>query len=384
MDQAAATPLSPIKSEQSEIVVCMSSKQSQEILNRENVKLKSANQSSEDINEVNEHQEKQKSSKPPPTKKSKMAKQLKITCIIDEKYTREIPFGNIITGRIVDRKEAARLTNQLPALTQESLHLKRIRNRGGIMEIIVSDRIISDPKIKISECVDKVKKFLTENPDISKGLELDSIKASKAALIPPLTRRQYDSVTTYWPCNFHPDKQLEQLLSENCGFSNDDQCEIISNIETVIEENKKSGRPACLIYDTSEEAKEILVCTSGDPPLVHPINHAVMIAVSAIGRLHGGSCSSTLSSGDQVGEQTLVCSSKLIRNRPKDYLCTGLDVYLSNEPCTMCAMALLHSRARRVFFIEKSPISGALESISKLHLLPNINHRYTVFKCVYE
>ncbi|XP_018025331.1 uncharacterized protein LOC108680911 isoform X1 [Hyalella azteca] len=61
------------------------------------------------------------------------------------------------------------------------------------------------------------------------------------------------------------------------------------------------------------------------------------------------------------------------------YICTGLDAYLSHEPCMMCAMALLHSRVQRVFYHHRNAEKGALGSVVKLHTLPNINHRYEVF-----
>jgi tRNA-specific adenosine deaminase 3 len=314
----------------------------------------------------------------PPSKKPRGAprkmKKYKVTCIMDDKYTREIPFSWLITGRIADRKEAARLTNKLPPMPPELLHLKRIRSRGGMLEIIVSDQFIDSSVV--DDAVRQFKCYLEADPEQSKGLDMDSIKATKVACIPPITRRQYDSVTTFWPCNFHPDRQIEQLLSENSGFSDKDKAEVFWNVDQVLAKSQEScGRPACLVYDASDDSKEMLVCTSGDPPEVHPINHAVMVAVSAIGKLHGAKLDLNSQNGIEVN-----CSSKIVRNRPNDYLCTGLDVYLSHEPCTMCAMALLHSRAKRVFFVKKSPKTGALESIIRLHCLPNINHRYLVFK----
>ncbi len=62
------------------------------------------------------------------------------------------------------------------------------------------------------------------------------------------------------------------------------------------------------------------------------------------------------------------------------YLCTGLDVFLSHEPDLMTAMALTHSRVRRVYFIHKGEGHGALECHYQLHTRRDLNHRYRAFR----
>ncbi|XP_064945638.1 tRNA-specific adenosine deaminase TAD3-like isoform X5 [Musa acuminata AAA Group] len=64
----------------------------------------------------------------------------------------------------------------------------------------------------------------------------------------------------------------------------------------------------------------------------------------------------------------------------RPYLCTGFDIYLVWEPCTMCAMALVHQRIRRIFFALPNPNAGALGSVYRLQGEKSLNHHYSVFR----
>src|SRR5881398_3737489 len=58
-----------------------------------------------------------------------------------------------------------------------------------------------------------------------------------------------------------------------------------------------------------------------------------------------------------------------------DWRLTDCDLYVTKEPCAMCAGALVHTRVRRVIFGCADPRAGAAGSILNLLQLPALNHR---------
>jgi tRNA(adenine34) deaminase len=58
-----------------------------------------------------------------------------------------------------------------------------------------------------------------------------------------------------------------------------------------------------------------------------------------------------------------------------DWRLTDCDLYVTKEPCAMCAGALVHVRIRRVIFGCADPRAGAAGSILNLLQMPSLNHQ---------
>ena len=58
-----------------------------------------------------------------------------------------------------------------------------------------------------------------------------------------------------------------------------------------------------------------------------------------------------------------------------DWRLTDCDLYVTKEPCAMCAGALVHTRIRRVIFGCPDPSAGAAGSMMNLLQMPTLNHR---------
>jgi tRNA(adenine34) deaminase len=58
-----------------------------------------------------------------------------------------------------------------------------------------------------------------------------------------------------------------------------------------------------------------------------------------------------------------------------DWRLTGCTLYVTKEPCPMCAGAVVHTRLVRVVFGVSDPKGGAAGSVMNLLQFPSLNHR---------
>jgi len=67
----------------------------------------------------------------------------------------------------------------------------------------------------------------------------------------------------------------------------------------------------------------------------------------------------------------LRAAGKLLGN----YRLDGCDLYVTLEPCAMCAGAILHARIRRLIYAAPDPKAGACGSVLAVMNHPQLNHK---------
>jgi tRNA(adenine34) deaminase len=57
-----------------------------------------------------------------------------------------------------------------------------------------------------------------------------------------------------------------------------------------------------------------------------------------------------------------------------NYRLTGCDIYVTLEPCAMCAGAMIHARVKRLIYAAADPKAGAAGSVLNVVNHPQLNH----------
>lgn len=63
---------------------------------------------------------------------------------------------------------------------------------------------------------------------------------------------------------------------------------------------------------------------------------------------------------------------------------TECDLYVTLEPCIMCAGAIINARIRSLYFGAFDPKAGACGSVTDVFRLKELNHRVTVYAGIME
>lgn len=183
---------------------------------------------------------------------------------------------------------------------------------------------------------------------------------------PPLTRQEFSKARAFWPCHFHEDKRLESVLNRTLKDVWGDLCMEIhcqNMVETLDLKVRSKAKVAAIAFDPITTRRVAMAFDRENKSL----RHAAMNLIDSVAHSHGG------------GAWPLVLQVQPDENE-KCYLLTGYDVYLTQEPCLMCSMALVHSRVSRVFFMEPSPQKGGLYSLCRLQNVRSLNHAFEVFQ----
>jgi tRNA(adenine34) deaminase len=95
------------------------------------------------------------------------------------------------------------------------------------------------------------------------------------------------------------------------------------------------------------------------------------------GRVVGRGCNRPLSDNDPTAHAEILAlreAGQAIGN----YRLLDCDLYVTVEPCAMCAGAITHARIRRLIYGAEDPKAGAVHSMLQVLNHPGLNHKVEV------
>ncbi|XP_043931111.1 probable inactive tRNA-specific adenosine deaminase-like protein 3 [Protopterus annectens] len=321
--------------------------------------------------------------------------------VLSDEKSQDVDLLPAYAAPIFNKKETSRLVKEVAGVYPLKClqHLKRVRpckekSSTHPLEILLC--LVSDVReAHETKIIPSLSVLFNGSFDFS-GLGEPFLV--KVPAHPPLTRPQFEEAKCHWPTSFHEDKQITEAIAGQL-FSKEEKVKMHMHMGLAIEAAKAGagiGMEAVGAAVVQPNINEVLAvghdCRNG----INPLLHAVMVCIDLVASGQGGgvysyrdhpACSfipsetyrpavsssySAGNSGSAEAEENGVC-----------YICTGYDLFVTREPCVMCAMALVHSRIERVFYGTSSP-DGALGTKYKIHTKKDLNHHYKVYKGIRE
>ncbi|CEG44136.1 Subunit of tRNA-specific adenosine-34 deaminase [Plasmopara halstedii] len=262
-------------------------------------------------------------------------------------------------------------------------HLKRLKKHPELAKTLIA---LVCPISSNDNAVGTSTKELRELEMIFEA----KLTTAEALKRPPRTRELYEKYTQLWPLIFHASVE-ESVTTAPIGEEETNQMEkllrVAVKIGTTLEEDRQEVLKCAWGCVVVNPAANELITSSKTVGIVEMLYHPVMVAINRVAERDRRRDSEARKDTEhkklkrREKEDLILTTTEntTITKQSDSYLCTGYDVYVDHEPCAMCAMALVHSRVRRVVFDRANPSDGVLMSSIKLHTIKSLNHHYRVF-----
>ena len=228
---------------------------------------------------------------------------------------------------------------------------------------------VSDHRYIIITFIDELEYLHKNINDIINEFNIKNKNLLKIVDIPhkqPISEKQYEQAKSFWPICILVSSKEKFIYNHTTT----EEAQILSHFNNLINDKEYTS------YIINPETNELLC--KGKENKNSLINHSIMNLLSNF-----ASCllnkSSLLGIKKEDSPQDNTVSLFGTNNNSEQYYCENLCVLILNEPCPMCAMALVHNRIKRIYFMNYNSVDGAL--VSKLCLNNyNLNHHYQIFK----
>ncbi|XP_058393615.1 probable inactive tRNA-specific adenosine deaminase-like protein 3 isoform X2 [Diceros bicornis minor] len=313
--------------------------------------------------------------------------------VLSEQQSGDVELVLAYAAPVLDKRQTSRLLKEVSAVhpLPAQSHLKRVRPSRDASHPHALDMLLclAGPAVGTRSLAE-----LLPWPAVdARGLGQPFLVPVPAR--PPLTRGQFEEARAHWPTSFHEDRQVTRALAGRL-FSAQERATMQGHMERAIRAAQQAatrGLRAVGAVVVDPGSDRVLATAHDCSGPASPLLHATMVCIDLVAQGQGRgahdlgphpACSFAPATTAQAVRAGSV--RKLDEDVDADglpYVCTGYDLYVTREPCTMCAMALVHSRVRRVFYGAPSP-DGALGTRFRLHARPDLNHRFLVFRGVLE
>lgn len=212
-------------------------------------------------------------------------------------------------------------------------HIKRFRKNEASLGTTLSTVLCARDDFEETTLLELLRRHFDK--DFSESL----LSVAKIPDEPPLLKEAALKWSVeMWPVAWKGNPNHQDLITAE--FDIDEERAVIERLISANGPSTSGFRNTTIIAEKDKGGKINILHTCRDTRLQHPLQHSVMNAIA------------------QVASSELARRQESENLEPHGYLCHQLLVYTVHEPCTMCAMALVHSRVGRLIYLRPNSFGG--------------------------